>query len=126
MTVRTNDAAVRLILPSTTVVDLTAFILAASLMVDKVAASTCGSALTATELLNIESWLAAHLVRAEDPQVGRFKFEQSEKTYQIGNRQLFGIMSDIYGQTANSLSGGCLADLDKRKYSLRALGGAEI
>lgn len=123
---RVTDSEVREIKPSDSITDYTPYIVAASLVVDRLAVSSCGSSLSDPELAEIEKWLAAHFASAADPQIARERLEQAEATYQIGNRQMTGIMSDFYGQTANTLSGGCLLEMDKRKLSMKALAGREI
>lgn len=120
---RTTDREVREIRPSSKICDYAPYIEAASLVVDDLALSSCGKNFSLEKLTSIEKWLAAHFGGVLDPQVARERFENAEKTYQIGNRQLFGVMSDTYGQTANMLSGGCLIELDKRKFTVKAVGG---
>ena len=119
---RVTDAEVREIRPSTKIADYAPYIDAATVIVDELALSSCGKSLSAARLIQVEKWLAAHYGGSLDPQVAREEFEKAEKTYQIGNRQLFGLMSDTYGQTANMLSGGCLIEMDKRKFSMKAVG----
>lgn len=121
MATRITEGEVCGIRPMGGITDYNPFIITANVIVDEMA-SKCGKGLSETMLTQVELWLAAHLANVQDPTVGRFKFEQAEKTYQIGNRQLFGIMSDKYGQTANMLSGGCLIELDKRKFKMKSVG----
>ena len=124
---RVTDPEVREIIPSTSITDLTPFITAADLMVDKVEASDCGSDLTAAELKEVSRWLSAHLAAVSDPKLAK----ESEKVegYQIkfsrgSSSEKGGIKSTQYGKTANSISGGCLAELDKRTPGFFATGGA--
>jgi|14_taG_2_1085336.scaffolds.fasta_scaffold02459_9 hypothetical protein len=118
---RVDDSEVRVIRPSDSITDYTPFIVSASLLVDDLN-TKCGKSYDATRLKEIERWLSAHFAAAQDPLVARERFEQSEKTYQIGNRQLYGITSDIYGQKANMLAEGCLTEFDKKRYSVKSLG----
>jgi len=118
---RVTDAEVRNIRPSDSIHDYAPFILAASLIVDDIN-TKFNKTYDATRLKEIERWLSAHYAAAQDPLVARERFEQAEKTYQVGNRQLYGIMADIYGQKANMLAEGCLVELDKRPYSVKSSG----
>ena len=96
---------------SSAVID-SAFIAAATLVVDRVAAA-CPD-LTDDELKQIEIWYSAHLLAAFDPILVKEKFEGAANTYQRGSNTQVGILSTVYGQNANTLSGGCLLDEDKR------------
>jgi len=118
---RVNDAKVRNIRPSDSIDDYTPFIETATIIVDDLSAS-CGSSFSEAKLAQIELWLSAHYASAQDPTVVRERFEQDEATYQSGNRQLFGVMSDKYGQTANMLANGCLVEFEKRKFSITVTG----
>ena len=118
---RVTDAKVRAIRPSDSITDYTPYIETATVIVDQINAK-CGKSFDANRLALIETWLAAHYVNVQDPEVSRERFEQAEKTYQIGNRQMYGVLTDQYGQTANMLAEGCLVDFEKRKRNMVSLG----
>lgn len=111
MAVRTNPTAVKDI--RDTDVNVKPMITAASLIVDDLNAK-CGTSFSEAHLTQIEMWLAAHFVGTIDPVLIREKFENSDNTYQVGSAALKGVLSDKYGQTANMLSGGCLAEFDQQ------------
>lgn len=116
-----TDAQVRALIPSTTIADLSPFIAVANSLVNRLAASSCGSALTEAELELIETWLAAHFAAVTDPTVAvtQQQVEGSSVTVSRGNvNSMDGIMSTQFGQMANTLSGGCLYELTKPKTSL--------
>ena len=121
MALRVNDKQVREIRPSESIADYTPFITTANVIVDEIN-TRCNRTFSEARLTEIEKWLSAHYASVQDPMVARERFEQAEKTYQIGNRQLFGIMSDTYGQTANTLADGCLLEFEKRKFSVTSTG----
>lgn len=118
---RVTDAEVRLLIPGTTIADLTPFINGASMMVDRLAASPCGSSLTSDQLKEIEKWLSAHFATVSDPSLGITSqtIKGSSVTASRGNvNSMDGIMSTQFGQTANSLSGGCLYEISKPSPSV--------
>ncbi len=119
MMARVNDADVRCLIPSTTLTDLSAFIASSEIMVDDVA-SNYGSEFTDGKLKEIQRWLTAHLVAVVDPTVAIIeeKVEGSTVKAARGNTQLAGILSTQFGQMANSLSNGHLAELDKPRPSV--------
>lgn len=121
MPLRVNDKEVREIRPSDVITDYTPFIETANVLVDELN-TRFGRNFSEARLAQIERWLSAHYASAQDPMVARERFEQAEKTYQIGNRQLYGIMADTYGQTANTLSDGLLLEIEKRKFSVVSTG----
>lgn len=121
MALRVSDNEVREIKPSDSISDYTPFIETANVLVSEIN-SRFGKNFSEARLTQIEKWLAAHYASAQDPMVARERFEQAEKTYQIGNRQMYGIMSDTYGQTANTLSEGCLLEFEKRKFTISSIG----
>lgn len=118
---RVTDAKVRAIRPSDSITDYTPFIQTANTIVNDINAK-CGKSFDEARLTQIELWLSAHYANVQDPEVSRERFEQAEKTYQIGNRQLYGVLTDQYGQTANMLAEGCLVDFEKRKRNIVSLG----
>jgi len=117
-----TDPQVRALIPDTTIVDLvTPFINIANRMVDKLAASSCGTSLTDAELEDIELFLSAHFAAQTDPSIAIVsqKVEGSSTVASRGNvNNQSGLMSTHFGQQANSLSGGCLLELELRKPTL--------
>lgn len=89
---------------------LTPFIRGASLIVDRVA--TCaiakGKTLTAEELVEIETWLAAHAYAMSDQPYSEKKTEKAMGKFQ-GQTKMY-LEATKYGQMAISLDpSGCLA-----------------
>ncbi len=117
-----TDPQVRMLIPNTTITDLTTpFISCANARIDVLAASSCGTSLTETELECIELYYAAHLAAQTDPSLAIVseKVEGSTVVASRGNvANQSGLMSTHFGQTANSLSGGCLQELELRKPTL--------
>lgn len=112
---RVTDAEVRELIPSTSIADLTPFIAAASILVDQLELG-CGSSFSLAKLKEIERWLSAHFASISDPKLNMSseKFEDAENKYNRGSSSdMSGVMSTTYGQMANTLSNGCLIDLDK-------------
>ena len=114
---RANDGDVRALKPSDTIDDYQPFISAASVIVDDLAAS-CGQSFTDRKLKQIEIYLAAHMVSVSDPNLRREKFENAENVFERGAASGVGVLSTQFGQTANMLSGGCLASLDKEQATI--------
>lgn len=124
---RVTETDVRDIIPKApTSLNLTPFITAASLNIDKVAASECGSELTTDELKEAERWLAAHYTAVSSPSlaVQSEEFEGERNVYSRGKRNNDGVKSTQYGVMANTLTNGCLVELDMRVPTLIASGGA--
>lgn len=122
-----TDAAVRALIPDTSIADLAPFIVMANQLVNRLAASACGSELLDEELESIETMLAAHFAAVTDPAMAATseKFEDSATTFSRGSSKSgTGIMSTQFGQMANTLSNGCLETLTKKRASGTALGGA--
>ena len=93
-------------------IDTTPFIDAANTIVNDIN-SKCNKSFDEPRLTKIELYLSAHFVGVFAPSVSSEKFENAANTFQIGSGSLSGVMSDKYGQTANMLSGSCLAEFDK-------------
>lgn len=126
MAQRTTLQKVKDILPTgTTLTDtqIQAAIDAATCMVDQVELG-CGSDLTDPCLLQVETYLSAHfaavtentlsLVSETDPCSG------GKATY--GFKFGEGVKGTPFGQMANTLSGGCLAEFDKQPVNLFSIG----
>ena len=119
-------AEVQTILPAgTTLTDpqINAAINAATCLVDQVAAS-CGSELNAACLENIEQYLAAHYAAATENTLSLV----SESDPCSGGKAVYGfkfgegVKGTPFGQMANTLSGGCLAEFDKAPVNLFSIG----
>lgn len=114
MVARVTDDEVRAI-KATALTPLATFIDTANLLTDELAASDCGSGFSDAKLKKIELYLAAHFVAVTDPETLTEKFEGSSKSFQrgwvVGQS---GLSSTSFGVVANTLSNGCLADLDKQ------------
>ena len=123
---RTTVEEVKIILPtSTTLTDtqIQSAIDAATCMVDQVAAG-CGSDLSDSCLLQIETYLAAHFAAATENTLSLV----SEKDACTGGTATYGfsfgegVKGTPFGQMANTLSGGCLAEFDKQPANLFSIG----
>lgn len=113
MATRVTNAEVLEIM-DTSLTDVKPFILAANVVVNRIS-QNCASGLDERTLKEVERWYAAHLISVRDPLLVKEKFENAENTYQRGGASRDGdrgIMSTHYGQQANTLSGGCLAQED--------------
>lgn len=91
---------------------VTPFIAAADAIVQQLN-EKCGQDFSDAVLEQIELFLSAHFASFADPKAIEEKFENASKKYARGSNDLSGVMSTQYGQTANLLSNGCLADFDK-------------
>jgi len=107
---RVTDAEVKAI--KAVSIDTTPFIDAANLIVSDIN-SKCGKSFDETRLTQIELYLSAHYAGTFAPELVSEKFENGTNVYHVGSSSLSGVMSDKYGQMANMLSEGCLAELDK-------------
>lgn len=123
---RTTIAKVRAVLPTgTTLTDpqIQAAIDAATLLVDELAASFCGSDLSAGMLGQIETYLSAHFAAVTENTLSI----QSE-TGGCGGSAVYGfkfgegVKGTPFGQVANTLSRGCLAEFDKRPAAIYSIG----
>jgi len=121
---RTTKEAVRAIAPALESMPdetLDAMIAAAHTSVNKLAGSSCGSEMTEDDLTQIETWLSAHYATIADPKSSgttQEKFEGSSKTFAVSSLDGQGVLSTRYGQTANMLSCGCLAEQQLRNTFL--------
>lgn len=123
---RTTISEVRAILPTdTTLTDaqIQAAIDAATCIVDRIAAS-CGKHLTEECLKQIETYLAAHYAAVTENTLSI----TSEKDGCCGGSVTYGfkfgegVKGTPFGQMANTLSGGCLAEFDKQPVGLYTIG----
>lgn len=125
---RVTVAEVRDIIPNTTLTDaqIQAAIDSATLIIDRIAAG-CGSNLSEAELKQAELYLSAHLCATSDQSlaVTEEKFENSSR--KVGNQgNGAGYLSTSYGETANMLTNGCLAQSQKRKARIYSRGVANV
>ena len=123
---RVTSTEVRVILPTDTSLtdpQIDAAIAAATCTVDQIA-DGCGKYLNDACLTQVELYLSAHYAAAtentltvsseKDPCCGasvKYGFEFGE-----------GVMGTPFGQMANTISGGCLAQQDKQPTGLFSLG----
>jgi len=101
---------------------ITAAIAAATCVVDQAAAS-CSSHLTDDCLKQVEIYLSAHFAAATEIALSL----KSEKdpcggSASYGFSMGEGVKGSPFGQLANTLSGGCLAEFDKQPTDLFAIG----
>jgi len=114
---RVTDAEVREVAPNLDAsLSLDAFITAADLVVDRIAAG-CGSDFSDPLLKEISRWYSAHLATVASPEARglvKEKFEGAENTFQSFTAGS-GVMSTQYGQMANQISNGCLEEATIRE-----------
>lgn len=122
---RTDITKVRAILPTSTKLtdpQIQAAIDAATCEVDSIV--DCASNLTAACLIQVETWLSAHTAAAIENTLSL----ASETDPCSGGKATYGfkfgegVKGTPYGMKANSLSGGCLAELDKQPINIISLG----
>lgn len=123
---RTDISKVRAILPTATSLtdaQITAAIDAATCVVDQIVIG-CGSHLTDACLLQVETYLAAHYAAVTENTLGL----SSEKDACTGSSVVYsfvfkeGVKGTPFGQMANTLSSGCLAEQDKQPVNLFSIG----
>jgi len=123
---RTDVPKVKAILPTTTTLtdeQIQAAINAATCVVDQIALG-CASHLTAACLVQVETYLAAHFAAVTENTLSL----SSEKDACTGSSVTYGfkfeegIKGTPFGQMANTLSGGCLAEQDKQPVSFFSIG----
>lgn len=100
--------------------ELVVFITAANAKILQV--ETCNPSLTGGELSSIADWYASYLLASGgsdvDLNISKEKIEQYEVTFGGTNNKH---ASDRYWETANDLSGGCLATLGKQSVQIAVL-----
>lgn len=121
---RNTPAELKVVIPNTNLDDTTlqAFLDAASLIVDQIEEG-CGSDLSQDRLKEVELYLAAHYAASADPSISvkQEKFENASKTYNTASMGQ-GVLGTPYGNIANVLSNGCLAEIDKPPAFFKAIG----
>lgn len=123
---RVTTAEVRVILPAETGLtdaQITAAITAANVLVNRIAAG-CGQDLAADDLVQVELYLSAHFAAATENTLSI----SSETDPCCGGQAKYGfvfgegIKGTPFGQMANTLSGGCLAEFDKTPAAIWSIG----
>lgn len=123
---RTDITKVRAILPSSTTLtdeQIQAAIDAATCVVDQ-AADSCASSLSEPCLIQVETYLAAHFAAVTENTLTL----QSETDPCSGGKAVYGfqfgdgVKGTPFGQMANTLSTGCLAELDKTPANFFSIG----
>jgi hypothetical protein len=123
---RVTATEVRVILPASTALtdaQIDAAIAAATCLADQIAAG-CGEELSADCLKQVEIYLSAHYAAATENTLTL----KSEKDPCGGGSATYGfqfgegVKGTPFGQMANTLSGGCLAEYDKQPVNLFSLG----
>jgi len=131
---RTNDDAIRDIIDVDTdkpLVSMSAFIRAAATLVDKISSNDSASLLSAPDLREIETWLAAHFYAHKDMQYSSSKAGEAFSSFQTGARERGPLNMTMWGKTAMILDvTGYLSVLNqdairgKSKITLEWLGKA--
>lgn len=128
MAQRTSIPEVRAILPADTQLtdpQIQAAIDAATCLVDQLADTFCGENLSDACLLQIETYLAAHFASVTENTLS-LSAESSDGCCKASVKYGFkfgeGIKGTPFGQMANTLSGGCLAEFDKQPTGLFSIG----
>ena len=116
---RVADGDVRALIPNTIIASLDPFITTANVQVDALAASEHSGGLSDGVLIEVEKWLAAHYAAVVDPSVC-LQSEKVEGAQVVASRGVsgVGILSTQFGQMADALSGGGLAQISMRKASI--------
>lgn len=126
MAQRTTVQKVKDILPSTTILtdtNIQASIDAATCVVDQIAVS-CGGDLSEACLLQIETYLAAHFAAVTEntltlsSEADACSGSKAAYGFQFGE----GVKGTPFGQMANTLSRGCLAEFDKQPVNMFSIG----
>lgn len=126
MAARTDEAKVRAILPASTQLtadQINAAIAAATCVVDQIAEG-CADHLSDDCLIQVETYLAAHFAAVTENTLSL----SSEKDACTGSTANYGfkfgdgVKGTPFGQMANTLSGGCLAEQDKQPVNLFSIG----
>lgn len=125
-----TESDVRAILPADTQLtdaQITAAIAAAKCLVDRISlAGSCGEDLTDDCLTQVHIYLSAHFAAVTENTLSL----SSEKDACCGGSVSYGfkfgegVKGTPFGQMANTLSGGCLAEQDKSPVGLFSIGTA--
>lgn len=125
---RVTAAEVRVILPAGSILtdpQLDAAIAAASCSVDDIAEG-CASGMSDACLKQVELYLSAHYAAATENtlSVTSERDACSDSSAVYGFKFGAGVMGTPFGQMANTLSRGCLAELDARPVGFYSIGSA--
>lgn len=123
---RVTATDVRVILPASTALtdpQIAAAIAAATTIVDRIAAG-CGDELTDAELVQVELYLSAHFAAVTE---NTLTLESEKSPCGVGSVSYGfkfdkGVMGTPFGQMANTLSGGCVAEFDKQPANIFSIG----
>lgn len=102
------------------------FIDAATCILERI--NECMAALSTTCQNQVCTYLSAHLLTmsnvGEDSRTVKRESLDGKYTveYMVGNFQASGVLATGYGQTANAMTGGCLAQLDKQPVGIFSIG----
>lgn len=108
---------------------ISAFIAPAVCIAEQAELCMTGKGLSDDCQTSVATWLAAHLMASSGiDNSSRVKKRETFENYTVEWAQSTvsgdGIMSSTFGQTANTISGGCLAEIDKRNTFIGFFGGA--
>lgn len=106
---------------------ITPFLTAAACIVEQVEGD-CASGISDACVTQGEAFLAAHLLTSSS--VGQASIQVAKESlrgkytveYLSSKAQGKGVLSTSFGETANMLLGGCLAELDKQPVSFHSIG----
>lgn len=126
MAQRTTLDKVKAILPASTQLtdpQIQAAIDAATCVVDQ-AELGCSSHLTDDCLIQVETYLSAHFAAVTENTLSKSSEKDacSDSSVSYGFKFGDGIKGTPFGQMANTLSGGCLAEQDKQPVGLFSIG----
>ena len=123
---RASEADVRKILPTSTQLtsdQINMAIVSANCIVDQIATG-CASHLNDQCLKQIEIYLSAHYCAANENTLTLESEKDgcSDASVKYGFKFGEGVKGTPFGQMANTLSGGCLAEMDKQPVRFISLG----
>lgn len=126
MAQRTSIPEVRAILPASTALtdaQIQAAIDGATCVVDQIAIG-CADHLTDDCLIQVETYLSAHFAAVTENTLTLHSEKDacSDSSATYGFKFGEGVKGTPFGQMANTLSGGCLAEQDKQPVNLFSIG----
>lgn len=98
---------------------------ASQCIIDQFSASFCGMSYSDNCLDQIQKYLAAHLLAVSNPTLTISSESSSEcckASVKYGWSFSSGILGTPFGQAANTLSSGCLAEYDKQPANIFSIG----
>jgi hypothetical protein len=109
--------------------ELQPFLDGADCIMERVSTCTTNKGVSSSCLDLAASYLASHLlslstVGKDSRTKKRETFENYTVEYAVAQVMGNGVMSTQYGQTANSILGGCLQEVDKQQANICFFGGA--